>query len=107
LESEILMRMHKRIVADFLDVLILLKLKNGELSGPGIISYIHKRFNMLISSGTIYSILCHLEKDELIKGEGPQMKKVYALTQKGEETVKTLLKMRDKILGLVVDLFIG
>jgi DNA-binding PadR family transcriptional regulator len=106
-ESEIMTRMHRRLVTDFLDILILLKLRNGPLSGYDIISYLHKRSNMSISSGTVYSYLYRLERNELIKGELVRKKRVYTLTEKGNETVKTLLNMRDKILGLVVNLFIG
>jgi len=107
LESEILVKLHRRMVVGFLDVLILLKLRNNSLSGYDMISYIHKRFNIPISSGTVYSCLYHLERDELIKGELTRRKRVYALTEKGKETVKTMLNMKDKILGLVVNLFIG
>ena len=90
LESEILMKMNRRVVTIFLDVLILLKLRNASLSGYDIISYVHKRFDMLISSGTVYSCLYHLERDGLIKGELVQRKRVYMLTEKGRETAKTL-----------------
>jgi DNA-binding PadR family transcriptional regulator len=107
MESEILMKMNRRVVTNFLDVLILLKLRNGSFNGYDIISYIHKRFDMLISSGTVYSCLYHLERDGLIKGELVQRKRVYMLTEKGRETVKTILGMKDKILGLVVNIFIG
>jgi len=106
MESEILTKMNRRLATDFLDVLILLKLENVSLSGYDIISYVQKRFNMPVSSGMVYSCLYHLERDELIKGESSQKKKVYTLTGKGKEKVKTLLSMRNKILGLVVDLFI-
>jgi DNA-binding PadR family transcriptional regulator len=107
LESEILMKMNRRVVTIFLDVLILLKLRNASLSGYDIISYVHKRFDMLISSGTVYSCLYHLERDGLIKGELVQRKRVYMLTEKGRETVKTILGMRDKILGLVLNIVMG
>jgi len=107
LESEILMKMNRRVVTIFLDVLILLKLRNASLSGYDIISYVHKRFGMLISSGTVYSCLYHLERDGLIKGELVQRKRVYMLTEKGRETVKTILSMRDKILGLVLNIVMG
>ncbi|MFZ0965335.1 MAG: hypothetical protein WAN82_01745, partial [Candidatus Bathyarchaeia archaeon] len=63
MESEILMEMHRRVITNFLDILLLLKLRNGSFSGYDIISYIHKRFDMLISSGTVYSCLYHLERD--------------------------------------------
>ena len=107
LESEILMKMNRRAVTNFLDVLILLKLRNSSFSGYDIISYIHKRFDMLISSGTVYSCLYHLERDGLIKGELVQRKRVYMLTENGRETVKTILGMKDKILGLVLNIVMG
>ena len=107
MESEILMGMHRRVVTNFLDILLLVKLRNASLSGYDMISYIHKRFDMLISSGTVYSCLYHLERHGLIKGDLVQRKRVYMLTEKGRGTVKTILGMRDKILGLVVNIFIG
>ena len=62
---------------------------------------------MLISSGTVYSCLYHLERDGLIKGELVQRKRVYMLTENGRETVKTILGMKDKILGLVLNIVMG
>ncbi len=107
MESEILMKMNRKIVTIFLDVLILLKLRNAPLSGYDIISYIHKRFGMPISTGTVYSCLYHLEREGLIRGDCAQRKKMYVLSEKGKETVKTLLSMRDKILGLVLNIVMG
>jgi DNA-binding PadR family transcriptional regulator len=109
-ESEIVTRMRRRFLTGFLDILILLKLRKSPLSGYDIMSYFPKRFNMAFnmafSSGTVYSCLYRLERDELIKGELTQRKRVYTLTEKGNETVKTLLNKRDKILGLLVSLFV-
>lgn len=107
MESEILMKMNRRVVTIFLDVLILLKLRNGSFSGYDIISYIHKRFDTLISTGTVYSCLYHLEREGLIRGDCAQRKKMYVLSEKGSETAKTLLSMRDKILGLVLNIVMG
>ena len=107
MESEILMGMHRRVVTNFLDILLLLKLRNGSFSGYDIISYIYKRFDTLISTGTVYSCLYHLERDGLIKGDCAQRKKMYVLSEKGSETAKTLLSMRDKILGLVLNIVMG
>jgi len=99
--------MHRRIVSNFLDLSILLKLRNGSLSSQDVVSYIHKRFNVAISLGTVYSCLHYLESKELVEAKASQKKNVYALTEKGEQKVKTMLNMRDKILGLVLDVFIG
>lgn len=106
LEPEILRKMHKRIVRNFLDVSILLELKDSSLSGYDVISFVHKRFGVLLSSGTVYSCLYHLEREGLINGEWAQRKRVYKLTEKGNQRVKTLLKMQNKILALVANLFI-
>jgi DNA-binding PadR family transcriptional regulator len=107
LESEILVKMNRRVVTIFLDTLILLKLRNAPLSGFDIVSYIHKRFAVPISTGTVYTCLYHLEREGLIKGDLTQRKKTYVLSEKGSETVKTLLSMRDKILGLVLNIVMG
>ena len=107
LESEILVKTNKRIITIFLDMLILLKLRNGPSSGYDVISYIHKRFAVPICTGTVYTCLYHLERDGLIKGDYVQRKKTYVLSEKGKETVKTLSGMRDKILGLVLNIIMG
>jgi DNA-binding PadR family transcriptional regulator len=107
LESDILKKMHRRILKNFLDLLILIELEETSLSGYDVISFIHRRFDVLLSSGTVYSCLYFLEREGLIKSEWIRRKRVYELTEKGKQTVKTLLKMKDKILGLVVNLFIG
>jgi DNA-binding PadR family transcriptional regulator len=99
--------MHRRIVKNFLDLLILIELEETSLSGYDIISFIHKKFDVLLSSGTVYSCLYFLEREGLIRSEWVRRKRVYKLTEKGRQTIKTLLKMKDKILGLVVNLFIG
>jgi len=105
-ESEILKKMNKRIVNSFMDVLILAKLRNGSMSGYDIIEFIHKKFHMLVSSGSVYSILYSMERDGLVEGRWAQRKRVYSLTHKGEETLRAVLNLKEKILGLIINLFI-
>jgi len=107
LESEILDKMHRRIVQNFLDVVILLELRKRSMSGYDVISFVHNKFGMLLSSGTVYSYLYSLERDGLIKGEYSQRKRVYTLTERGKETAKAYLNAKDKILGLLLNLFVG
>ena len=106
-ESEILNEMHERIVKRFLDMVILMELRKHSMSGYNVISFVHNKFNMSVSSGTVYSCLYFLERNGLINGEGTQGKKVYTLTEQGKERVKAFLNSKDKILGLVLNLFIG
>lgn len=77
------------------------------MSGYDVIAFIHNKFQMLISTGTVYSYLYFLERNGLIKGELEQRRRVYALTEQGKETVKAFLNSKDIILGLFLNLFIG
>ena len=107
MESEILDNMHRRIVQSFLDVVILMELRKRPLSGYDAISFVHNKFYILLSSGTVYSYLYSLERNGLIKGEYTQRRRVYTLTERGKETAKAFFNAKDKILGLVLNLFVG
>jgi len=97
LEGRILKKMHERIIKNFMDIIIMTELRNGSLSGYDVISYIHNKFNLLVSSGTVYSLLYSLERNGLVEGVWEERKRVYKLTQKGEKTINTLLEASDKI----------
>jgi DNA-binding PadR family transcriptional regulator len=97
IEGRILKKMHERIIKNFMDIIIMTELRNGSLSGYDVISYIHNKFNLLVSSGTVYSLLYSLERNGLVEGVWEERKRVYKLTQKGEKTINTLLEASDKI----------
>lgn len=50
------------MIKNFSDIFILAELRNGPLSGYDVIEYIHNKFRILVSSGTVYSILYSLER---------------------------------------------
>ena len=87
LESKILKKMHERIIKNFMDIIIMTELRNASLSGYDVISYIHNKFNLLVSSGTVYSLLYSLERNGLVEGVWEERKRVYKLTPKGEKTI--------------------
>lgn len=95
--SLILRNMHRRIIRDFLDILVLAELRNRPMSGYDVITFIHDKFHLLFSSGTVYSKLYSLERNGLISGSSNQRKRMYKLTEKGEETVKAIMNANDKI----------
>lgn len=107
LEAEILRDAEKRIVKSFLDMIILMRLRKGSMSGYDVIDFIHKKFDFLISSGTVYSHLYFLERTNLIEGMLTKRKRVYELTEKGEETARAFLNLKQKIVGLMINVFIG
>jgi DNA-binding PadR family transcriptional regulator len=96
LEGRILKKMHERIIKNFMDIIIMTELRNSSLSGYDVISYIHNKFNLLVSSGTVYSLLYSLERNGLVEGIWDERKRVYKLTEKGEKTINTLLSANDK-----------
>ena len=104
LEARILKKMHERIIKNFLDIIILAELKNGPMSGYDVIAYIHNKFHLLVSSGTVYSLLYSLERNGLIQGTWNERKRVYKLTEKGEKTIKTILNANDKIRNFILNL---
>ena len=104
LEGRILKKMHERIIKNFMDIIIMTELRNAPLSGYDVISYIHNKFNLLVSSGTVYSLLYSLERNGLVEGVWDERKRVYKLTEKGEKTIATILNAHEKIEGFMSNL---
>jgi len=80
-----------------MDILVLTEMKKGSLSGYDVIALLHQKFGLLLSSGTIYSLLYSLEREGLIKGVWNQRKRIYELTEKGEQNIKVIKKASDEI----------
>jgi DNA-binding PadR family transcriptional regulator len=104
LETNVIEKMHRRIVKSFLDVLVLAELRKNVMSGYDIIGFIHSKFRMLVSSGTVYSLLYSMERKGLIRGRWDQKKRIYMLTKKGEEIIKAILNANNEIQSLVKSL---
>jgi len=106
LESEVLKKMHRRIVKSFMDILILAELRNGPMSGYDVIAFVHNKFGILVSSGTVYSLLYSLEREDMIRGVWAKRKRVYELTERGGQTIEAILNANDKIKGLMTNLLV-
>ena len=104
LEGKVLKKMHERIIKNFMDIIILAELRNRSMSGYDVISFIHSKFHLLVSSGTIYSLLYSLERNGLIDGTWNERKRVYELTEKGRKTINMILSANDKIKHFVTSL---
>ena len=98
LGSKILKEMRRRMVKDFLDIIILAELRNtNSIGGYDIMDFIQRKFGFLVSPGTVYSMLYSMERKGLIKCAGTQAKRVYALTEKGAEKIIALLNSKEEI----------
>lgn len=104
MEKECWKEMQERIVKCFLDVLILAQLEKEVKSAYDIIAFIHKKFNILLNPGTIYSNVHSLERDGLIQSNWAKRKKVYTLTEKGRKTIHAFINADKKIQLFVANL---
>jgi len=100
-EAKIIKKMHERVIKSFMDAIIMAELQNGPISGYDAISYIHNKFGFLVSSGTVYSLLYSLERNDLVEGTWFERKRVYKRTEKGAKTIETILNSQDKIKGFM------
>jgi len=107
LEKEIFREIQERILKSFLDVLIMTELRKEPKSAYDIISFIHKRFHLLMSSGTVYSNMYLLERDGLIQGSWSQRRRVYILTDKGKKTIQVIMWINNQIQLFVANVLCG
>lgn len=107
MENSLVKKLEKRTVKSFMDLLILSELRNGPMSGYDAIGYIHKKFGILVSSGTVYALLYSLERDGLIKGTWSTKKRVYELTETGEHTLESLMKANGPIIDLLKNIILN
>lgn len=102
-DAQVIYKMNERIIKNFLDIIIMSELRNGNYSGYDIISYIHNKYQILVSSGTIYSLLYSLERNNLIQGIWSERKRTYKLTDRGTRRIDTLLNTNQDIKAFVTN----
>ena len=90
-----------------MDILIMKYMKKQQqlVNGYEIIKYFHKKFGVLLSSGTVYSTIYSLERQGFIKGENSTSNRMYKLTSKGEEMIDNACKTKDQLHLLVSKIF--
>lgn len=103
LETKILREIHERIVKSLLDVIILVELRERTtfLGGYDVLNLVQQEYGVLISSGTIYSVLYSMERKGLIEGNVARSKREYVLTKKGENKIKEIFELKANILELM------
>jgi DNA-binding PadR family transcriptional regulator len=89
-----------------MDIIILKHLKNNNhISGYDVIKHLHQKFHMLLSPGTVYSILYSLERQNLIQGYVNNGKRVYKLTKQGEKFLANICTAKTSIQSFLSDVF--
>jgi len=100
-DTEFVAMLYERTIRSFLDIFILSELSNRPMNGYDIIRYIDNKFNILISSGTVYSLLYSMERKGLIKGAWKERRRVYLLTEKTKQKIELIHKASREIQGLL------
>ncbi|MDH5686339.1 MAG: PadR family transcriptional regulator [Candidatus Bathyarchaeota archaeon] len=78
------LKLRRRLVKNFLDVLVLIELQNTHLSGYDVMTLVYRRFRILLGSGSVYSLLYRMEREGLIAGTWIERRRIYGLTDKGK-----------------------
>ena len=95
MENKCIKQMRRRIVKNFLDTIFLAELKKAQpQSAYALMNGVHRKFGFLISAGTVYALLYSMERKDLVIGELTENKRIYRLTQKGNETINTIINAK-------------
>ena len=97
MSAQLVEKLRKRVIQNFMDIMVLTEMRKGSLSGYDAIGLIHHTFDIMLSPGTIYSLLYSMERDGLIKGVWHSRKRVYELTEKGEQNIKVIVKASEEV----------
>ena len=97
MENKCIKQIRRRIVKNFLDIIFLAELKKVQpQSAYALMNLVHRKFGFLISAGTVYALLYSMERKELVIGERTENKRIYRLTQKGNETINIIGKAKEE-----------
>lgn len=111
--SQIAQKSRRRIIYSFADFLILAKLKDGlSMSCDDIIKFIHRKFGVRVSPGTVYAHLYSLEQDRLLTGYFDTKKyahaqRAYKITEEGEQRIGEIIKQQNVLLDTIAEILRG
>ena len=97
MEREVVNSIYERFLREFMDIIIMAKMKQGDISGYDMLTYFHNKFDLLVSPGTVYTVLYSMERKGLIKAQSIDRKRVYSLTAKGQATIKAIRESNDAL----------
>ena len=94
MEEDFLSKLTRRMVNAFMDIIILSKLeiteRESEVTGYNLMKLINKKFNILVGTGTVYAVLYSMERKGLICSSLKGRRRIYKLTDQGEQVIQSL-----------------
>lgn len=86
--------LNARIVKSSLDMIILAFLRRAPNVGAyELIAIIHDKLGIMVSPGVIYPVLDDLEKSGSLKIHWRKRKRIYEITEKGEQILSELVEL--------------
>jgi DNA-binding PadR family transcriptional regulator len=82
-------------------VLILAQLERTPMGGYDFIKFFNKKYNLLFSSGTIYSCLYSMERNGLVAGLWDRKRRIYRITEKGRAMLNEFRKDKEKMIRFI------
>ncbi len=101
----ILLDRKRKIVKDFLDLIILHFVSIAPRSGYDIIVHISVKYKIIMSSGVIYGFLYKLERNRMLIGYWNGRKRIYTLSQEGQNYMQKQQKLLDSMIQFVINFF--
>jgi DNA-binding PadR family transcriptional regulator len=98
--------MQEKVIKQFIDVIILSALKNGQMSGYDLIVYIKKKYGIKISPGKVYQHLNALSRDGLVVSDQIPRKRVYEMTEDGRNLMIIMQDPEGKIVKFILTLLL-
>ncbi|MFQ6081575.1 MAG: PadR family transcriptional regulator [Candidatus Bathyarchaeia archaeon] len=106
MEEEIVKGLLDRFVRRFMDLIVLAELDEGRsISGYSCINLIRNKFHVSVSPGKVYSLLRSMERDGLVGSRHVKRKRVYTITDKGKETMETILNANKRFQSVIRSIF--
>ena len=96
------MKLRRRLVKNFMDLLILMELRERGMSGYDVMKLIYRRFRILMGSGSVYSLLYRMEAEGLIRGTWQERRRIYMLTPKGQQVAETSHRFHEDLMDLTI-----
>ncbi len=85
-----------QIVKSSLDIIVLKMLNENPKHGYQLLADIHREFDVLLSPGTLYPLLYHLEEENLIEKTIEKRRKIYSLTNFGTKKALEIVRLYKK-----------
>lgn len=98
--------MQEKVIKQFIDLIILSALKNGQMSGYDLIVYIKKKYNLKISPGKVYQHLNALSRDGLVVSDQIPRKRIYEMTVDGGNLMAIMQDPEGKIVKFMLTLLL-